>query len=145
MGSVLPHGQPPATQPTPNRRNEMSKKNGTGKSFDLDLSPLIEPIHLKAGDYEATLSGDMSLTGMAKMSRAFSRMGEVIEGKIELEDLGVSETEMWELVEEILAKADPPPSEPAQELLNTQAAIKLLSFLASRTTDAFGEKEEATS
>ena len=144
MGSVLPHGQPPATQPIAQRRNEMSKRNGTGK-FDLDLSPLIEPIHLKAGDYEATLSGDMSLTGMAKMSRAFSRMGEVIEGKIELEDLGVSETEMWELVEEILSKADPPPSEPAQELLNTQAAIKLLSFLASRTTDAFGVKEEATS
>ena len=33
----------------------MSKKNGTGRTFDLDLSPLIEPISLKAGDYETTV------------------------------------------------------------------------------------------
>ena len=122
----------------------MTSKNGTGKlHIDLDLSALIEPVNIKAGDYETTLTGDMSLTGLASMARAFSRIGEVVEGKLELADLGVSEGEMWELVQEILDNAKPPSSVPARELLNTQAAIKLLTFLAGRTTDAFTTEEKA--
>ncbi len=122
----------------------MTSKNGTGKlNIDLDLSDLIEPVNIKAGDYETTLTGDMSLTGLASMARAFSRIGEVVEGKLELADLGVSEGEMWELVQEILDNAKPPPDVKARELLNTQAAIKLLTFLAARTTDAFSKEETA--
>ena len=116
----------------------MSKKN---RRPALDLTDLVEPIDLKIGDYEAELTGDMALTSMAKMARAFSRIGEVISGDLELTDLGVSEDEMWALVEEVLGNATPPPSEPVRELLTTQAAIKLLTFLAARTTDAV----EATS
>ncbi len=113
----------------------MSKKNGRVK-FDLDLTDLVEPISIKIGDYEAVLTGDMALTSMAKMARAFSRMGDVIDGTIELEDLGVSEGEMWELVEEVLGHATPPPDGKVRDLLTTQAAIKLLTFLAARTNDA---------
>ncbi len=118
----------------------MTKKNGR---FDLDLSELVAPISIKIADYEATLTGDMALTSMAKMARAFGRISEVVEGDISLEDLGVSEDEMWELVGEVLGKANPPPLVPVRELLTTQAAIKLLTFLAARSTDAV--TPEATS
>lgn len=114
-----------------------------GRVFDLDLTDLVEPISVKIGDYEAVLTGDMALTSMAKMARAFSRIGEVIEGDITLDQLGVSETEMWELVDEVLGHATPPPTVPVSELLTTQAAIKLLTFLAARANDAV--TQEATS
>ena len=110
-------------------------KNGRVK-FDLDLTELVEPINIKIADYEATLTGDMALTSMAKMARAFGRISEVIDGDISLEDLGISETEMWETVDEVLSKADPPPPVAVNELLTTQAAIKLLTFLAARANDA---------
>ena len=110
----------------------MSKKSGRAA---LDLTDLVEPIDLKIGDYEAELTGDMALTSMAKMARAFSRIGEVISGDLELTDLGVSEDEMWALVEEVLSNATPPPDEPRAGL-TTQAAIRLLTFLAARTSDA---------
>ena len=112
----------------------MTKRNG--RVFDLDLTDLVAPISLKIGDYEATMTGDMALTSMAKMARAFSRIGEVVEGELSLEDLGVSEDDMWSLVEEVLSKADPPPTEKVRDLLTTQAAIKLLTFLAARATSA---------
>ncbi len=119
----------------------------TKKSFDLDLTDLVEPISIKIADYEATLTGDMALTSMAKMARAFARMGEAVEGDITLDELGVSEEEMWELVDEVLSHATPPLGHSltidSHEPFTTQAAIKLLTFLAARTNDAV--MPEATS
>jgi len=111
----------------------MSTKNG--RVFDLDLTALVEPIHLKIGEYECELSGDLPVTSLARMARAFAKIGEGMSGDIGLEDLGISEEEMWKLADEVLATAAPPPPQPARELLTTQAAIKLLNFLAARVTD----------
>lgn len=114
----------------------MTKKNGR---VLLDLTGLVEPIDLVIGDYKCSLTGDMSMSAMARASRAFSRMGEAISGDIAIADLGISEDEMWALADEVLRSATPPATQTARELLTTQAAIKLLSFLASRMTEGLTE------
>jgi hypothetical protein len=105
-----------------------------GRVFDLDLTSLVEPIHLKIGDYECSLSGDLPITALARLSRAFEAIGEGMKGSIAIEDLGISEDEMWALADEVLATATPAPTQSARELLTTPAAIKLLNFLATRVT-----------
>lgn len=102
--------------------------------FDLDLTDLVEPIHLKIGEYECSLSGDLPVTSLARMARAFAKIGEGMSGEIGVEDLDIPEEEMWALADEVLAKATPQPTQTARELLTTQAAIKLLNFLANRVT-----------
>ena len=111
----------------------MTAKNG--RVFHLDLTDLVEPINLKIGEYECSLSGDLPVTSLARMGRAFAKIGAGMTGdEISLDDLGISADELWKLADEVLATATPAPPQPARELLTTQAAIKLLNFLANRVT-----------
>lgn len=109
-------------------------KNGR---YRLDLSDLVEPIELKIGEYECVIRGDMSLTAMGRLSKAFAGFDDV--ENIDLEQLGISEDEMWALCDEVLSMATPSAPSSAKELLTTAAAIKLLNFLAGRFTEKLQE------
>jgi len=115
--------------------DDMTTKNGTAKKpVSIDLTDLIEPITIRAGDYEATLSGDMSLTGLARVAKAMQGWSGFMDGDTTLEQIGLSEDELWAVVDEVLQQATPPPTCPVRELLNIGAAIKLIGFLAGRLT-----------
>ncbi|HLA18297.1 MAG TPA: hypothetical protein VJ253_03160 [Dehalococcoidia bacterium] len=109
----------------------MTKENGR---VMLDLSELVARVTLRIGDYECSISGDLSVTSLARLAKAFGKLGDMTKDSIDLADLGVSEEEMWALADEVLAGATPPPPGPAKELLTTAATIKMLSFLAGRLT-----------
>ena len=118
----------------------MAGKQAMNGRYDLDLTELVEPISLKIGEYTCTLSPDISMPALVRISRAFQQMGGALtdEEDIDFSKLGISEGEMWALTEEILAKAVPPPDIPAHELLTTMAAVKLLTFLVQRFNTAVG-------
>ena len=109
----------------------MSSKNS---HYDLDLSSLVEPIHLKIGEYICTLPADIPMSSLARMARAFTVLGDVnTDEPLDLDKLRISEAEMWEIVEEVLSSAVPPPPQPIRGgLLTSAAALRLLSFLASK-------------
>ena len=117
--------------------------------YDLDLSQFGRPARIRVTEgYSCTLPADMPLASVVRLQRAFGPLGKAMtetEGDFDAEALRSYEDEMWEVAEDVLARATPPPTAPIRSLLSTAAMVRLMVFLTRGFTAALTETTEAMS
>jgi hypothetical protein len=101
-------------------------ENGHRKA--LDLTDFTEMAHIKIGEIEFEIPLDLPLRLQQRWQRTFKEMDE---RSADLTDEQVARYEdtLWEIADEILARAVPRPEKPAREILNISALLKLTAFL----------------
>lgn len=95
---------------------------------ELDLTDFTEMAHIKVGETEFDIPLDLPLKIQVKWRRIFKAM-ENRQDDLTDEETADYEDRLWEVADEILARAVPRPEKPARELLNLTALLKLTAFL----------------
>lgn len=112
----------------------MSEQNGRR---ELDLSSLVETLHIKAGEVEFDLPLDIPVPLLGRMQAVGSRL-EKAEG---LDDVGLEKLDgdLWAIADALIARANPAPG-PARNFLTLPALLELVRFL----TAGFGSTQPST-
>lgn len=125
----------------------MAGKQSQNGHYDLDLSTLVEPIKLRiTAEYSCALPPDVEIPNLIRLQRVFNTVSEAFNSKdeIDIDAVKIAEEEMWRLVEELLARATPPPPFVIRSVLTTSAAFTLLSFLARSFSGGVAAQEQIT-